>query len=188
MMEFRIHGRGGQGSVAAAYLLAGTAFHAGQMCQAFPAFGAERRGAPVTAFVRTDTAPIRLRSQVRAPHFLIVQDGTLLQDKAITAGLRAGGGVIVNSTRPSEEIAERLGHRALSVRATDMALATIGRPIPNTALLSAFLAATGLFPLEALKKALRDRFSGEVLERNMRLVEEAAKTVEAEVWKEPAHA
>ena len=188
MIEYRIPGRGGQGSVAAAYLLAATAFHAGQMCQAFPAFGAERRGAPVTAFVRTDEQPIRLRAQVRAPHFLIIQDGTLLQDAGITAGLRPGGGMIVNTTRPSEEIAERFGCRALSVRATEMAVEVIKRPIPNTALLAAFLSATGLFPIDALGEALRDRFSEKVLERNLRLVDQAASTVERDIWKEVAHA
>lgn len=188
MIEYRIHGRGGQGSVAAAYLLAATAFHAGQMCQAFPAFGAERRGAPVTAFVRTAATPIRLRAQVRAPHFVIVQDGTLLQDGGITAGLREGGGVIVNSTRTNEEIAERLGCRALAVRATEMAVEEIGKPIPNTALLAAFLAATGLFPATSLAAALRERFSGEILERNLVLIERAAATVEPDIWKEAAHA
>jgi pyruvate ferredoxin oxidoreductase gamma subunit len=188
MIEYRIHGRGGQGSVAAAYLLAATAFHAGRMCQAFPAFGAERRGAPVTAFVRTDEAPIRLRSQVRAPHFVIVQDGTLLQDRGITAGLRPGGGVLVNSARTSDEIAERLGCRALSVNATAMAVEVLGKPIPNTALLAAFLSATGLFPIDALDTALRARFKGDILDRNLRLVEQAAETVPPGIWKETADA
>lgn len=188
MIEYRIHGRGGQGSVAAAYLLASTAFHGGQMCQAFPAFGAERRGAPVTAFVRTDAAPIRLRSQVRAPHFLIIQDGTLLQDAGITAGLRPGGGMVVNTRRSSDELSERFGCRALSLRATEMAVAAIGRPIPNTALLAALLSATGLFPITSLTAALCDRFSGETLDQNLRLVDQVATTVTPDIWKEVAHA
>ena len=188
MIEYRIHGRGGQGSVAAAYLLAATAFHAGQMCQAFPAFGAERRGAPVTAFVRTDEQPIRLRCQVRSPHFLIVQDGTLLHDGNITAGLRPGGGMVVNSPRPSDEIAERFGCRVLSVPATELAVSIIGRPIPNTALLAAFLQATGLFDIRRLADALEERFSGEVLQKNLSLVEHVAGTVEPDIWKELADA
>jgi len=125
---------------------------------------------------------------VRAPHYLIIQDGTLLQDAGITAGLRPGGGMIVNTTLPSEEIAERFGCRALSVRATEMAVEAIGRPIPNTALLAAFLSATGLFPIDSLNAALRDRFSGDMLERNIGLVDQAAKTVERDIWKEPANA
>ncbi|MDJ1008396.1 MAG: 2-oxoacid:acceptor oxidoreductase family protein [Paracoccaceae bacterium] len=186
MIEYRIHGRGGQGSVAAAYLLAATAFHAGQMCQAFPAFGAERRGAPVTAFVRTDAGPIRLRSQVRTPDFLIVQDGTLLQDAHITAGLKPGGGMIVNTTRSSDEVAKTFGCRALAVGATAMAVEVIGRPIPNTALLAALLQATGLFPIPSLAAALKDRFSGEVLENNIRLIDRVAASVDKDIWKEPA--
>lgn len=188
MIEYRIHGRGGQGSVAAAYLLASTAFHAGQTCQAFPAFGAERRGAPVTAFVRTAEQPIKLRAQVRAPHYLIVQDGTLLQDARITSGLRPGGGMVVNSTQPEAEIAKRFGCQVLAVPATDMAVKALGRPIPNTALLAAFLSATGLFPVASLDAALRDRFSGDVLERNLTLVAEAAASVAPGLWKETADA
>lgn len=188
MIEYRIHGRGGQGSVAAAYLLAATAFHAGQMCQAFPAFGAERRGAPVTAFVRTDESPIRLRAQVRSPHYLIVQDGTLLQDPSIIAGLRPGGGMIVNSDRPEDDITEAFGCRALSLPATQLAEEVIGRPIPNTALLAAFLSVTGLFEIGSLAVALKDRFSGETLDRNLELVERVAASVPRDAWKEPADA
>ena len=188
MIEYRIHGRGGQGSVAAAYLLATTAFQAGQMCQAFPAFGAERRGAPVTAFVRTGTEPIRLRSQVRAPHFLIVQDGTLLQDKKIATGLRPGGAMVVNTTRDSKQVADNFGCRALAIPATEMAVEALGRPIPNTALLAALLRATGLFAAEALHEALADRFSGAVLEGNLRLVRQVTEMVGPDIWKATADA
>lgn len=188
MIEYRIHGRGGQGSVAAAYLLAATAFHAGQMCQAFPAFGAERRGAPVTAFVRTDEAPIRLRAQVSRPHYLIVQDGTLLQDPSIVAGLRGGGGMVVNTSLPADEVAAGFGCKALTIPATELAEEIIGRPIPNTALLAAFLSVTGLFEIASLNVALRDRFSGEMLDRNLALVEKVAATVALDGWREPADA
>lgn len=178
MIEFRIHGRGGQGSVAAAYLLAQTAFHAGHMCQAFPAFGAERRGAPVTAFVRTDRHPIKLRSQVRTPDYLIVQDGTLLHDPGITAGLKPTGAMIVNSTQDAAEVMDQFGCRAVCLPATELAMKEIGRPIPNTVLLAALLALTELFPLDALGKALRGRFTGDILDRNLRLIESAAQIVE----------
>ena len=182
MMEFRIHGRGGQGSVAAAYLLAETAFHAGHMCQAFPAFGAERRGAPVTAFVRTDRKPIRLRSQVRTPDYLIVQDGTLLNDASITSGLKPEGGMIVNSTRDADAIMDQFGCRTVCVPATELAVKEIGRPIPNTVLLAAFLSLTAMFPLDALGKAIRGRFSGDILDSNLRLIESAAELVETKAW------
>jgi pyruvate ferredoxin oxidoreductase gamma subunit len=188
MIEFRIHGRGGQGSVAAAYLLAAAAFEAGFMCQAFPAFGAERRGAPVTAFVRIDKGPINLRAQVRAPDYLIVQDDTLLLDSALTSGLKPGGAMLVNSARSSEEIAQTFDCRAMAVPATQMAVSEIGRPIPNTALLAAFLALTGLLPLDALATALKGRFHGDVLARNLTLIDRAAASVPANLWKETADA
>lgn len=183
MIEFRIHGRGGQGSVAAAYLLAETAFRAGHMCQAFPAFGAERRGAPLTAFVRTDRKPIRLRSQVRTPDYLIVQDDTLLNDASITAGLKPEGAMIVNSTRDADTVMDRFRCRAVCLPANEIAVREIGRPIPNTALLAAFLSLTAMFPLEALGEALRSRFKGDILERNLRLIENASQLVEKNAWR-----
>lgn len=188
MIEYRIHGRGGQGSVAAAYLLAAAAFEAGFTCQAFPAFGAERRGAPVTAFVRIDRAPIHLRAQVRRPDFLIVQDSTLLADHGITAGLKPGGGMLVNSTRPAEEIAAGFDCRVATVPATGLAVEEIGRPIPNTALLAALLALTGDLPQEALAAALAGRFSGDTLARNLALTARAAAAVPAGAWREVADA
>lgn len=189
MIEYRIHGRGGQGNVAAAYLLAATAFEAGWHCQAFPAFGAERRGAPVAAFVRVDDRPIDLRSQIRAPDFLIVQDRTLLQDPKITAGLKPDGGMLVNSTQDSDLLAERFGCRTVCLDATSMAVEHIGRPIPNTALLAALLSLTGQFPQDMLAKALGGRFHGALLQKNLELIEDAAKAVPQGVWKkEPADA
>jgi pyruvate ferredoxin oxidoreductase gamma subunit len=188
MIEYRIHGRGGQGSVAAAYLLAAAAFEAGFTCQAFPAFGAERRGAPVMAFVRIDTKPITLRSQVRNPDFLIVQDETLLLDPNLTNGLKSGGAMLVNSRKPSDEIASVLGTKVVAFPATDLAVEVIGRPIPNTALLAAFLALTETVPQEALAAALKGRFHGAVLEKNLALIAKAAEAVEKGAWKELAYA
>ena len=182
MIEYRIHGRGGQGNVAAAYLLAAAAFEAGWNCQAFPAFGAERRGAPVAAFVRIDKAPIQLRSQIRSPDILIIQDDTLLQDLNITSGLKPDGAMLVNSVHESEEIARQFKCRCMSIDATAIALAQIGRPIPNTALLAALLTLTGQFPLSALVTALEGRFHGDVLEQNRALVEQAAKAVPEGLW------
>ncbi|WP_421849542.1 2-oxoacid:acceptor oxidoreductase family protein [Oricola sp.] len=188
MIEYRIHGRGGQGNVAAAYLLAAAAFEAGFMCQAFPAFGAERRGAPVIAFVRVSKDPIDLRSQVRNPDYLIVQDETLLADPKITGGLKVGGAMIVNTPRDGGEIGQTFGCNAVTIQATAMAVETIGRPIPNTALLSALITLTGNFPLSALEAAVGKRFSGDTLAKNLELIRKAAATVEAGAWKETADA
>lgn len=188
MLEIRIHGRGGQGNVVAAYLLAGAAFEVGRACQAFPNFGAERRGAPVTAFVRIADHPIKRRSQVRTPDFLIVQDESLLHVPGVLTGLKEGGGVLVNTTEDSESLGTRLGVRAAAVPATSLSVEFLGRPMPNVALLAAFLTATDILPHDALEKALARRFSGDVLKRNRKLVERAAACVPAGVWKEMAHA
>jgi len=182
MIEFRIHGRGGQGSVSAAYLLAAAAFQAGYTCQAFPAFGAERRGAPVTAFARIDDKPINLRSQIQNPDYLIVQDDTLLRDTAITNGLKSGGAMLVNSRRSSEDVARAFGCKVKCIAATEMAQEVIGRPIPNTALLACLFTLTGTLPLDALVSAVRSRFSGETLTRNLTLIERVAGSVSKDDW------
>lgn len=191
MLEIRIHGRGGQGNVVAAYLLATAAFDAGRFSQAFPNFGAERRGAPVTAFVRIADAPIRRRSQVREPAFLIIQDDSLLHSPGTLSGLRPGGGILVNSEEDSATLSERWGAKTLAVPATALAREILGRPMPNVPLLAAFLTATGIVSLDALDKALAERFSGDVLRRNQKLVERAAAAVPAGLWQndaEVAHA
>jgi pyruvate ferredoxin oxidoreductase gamma subunit len=188
MIEIRIHGRGGQGNVVAAYLLATAAFEEGRYAQAFPNFGAERRGAPVTAFVRIADRPIRRRCQVREPAYLIVQDDTLLNLPNITAGLQDGGAVLVNSNRDSTELAAQLDCDVVALPAGALAQEILGRPVPNTALLSAFLELTGLLPRDALIKALGERFHGTVLDRNRELVERAAAGVSRGAWQEGPHA
>ncbi len=188
MMEIRIHGRGGQGNVVAAYLLASAAFEDGRYCQAFPAFGAERRGAPVVAFVRVSGKPILQRNEVKAPSFMIIQDETLLHEKGLTDGLKPDGGILINSSLDPAEISRRHGIEMIAIPATQMAIEHVGRPVPNVALLSAFLEMTGLLTHGALKKALEERFSGHVLDNNLRLAHQAAKAVGKDLWKEKADA
>jgi len=188
MLEIRIHGRGGQGNVVAAYLLADAAFASGFECQAFPSFGAERRGAPVASFVRVSRDPIRLRCQVASPHFVIVQDARLARAVDVTKGLVAGGGVLLDgSALPAA--AELPGEcDALAVPATDLALEELGRPLPNVPLLAAFLRLTGMIPVEVLEGVLGQRFQGETLEKNRKLVAQAAERVPEGRWSEVAHA
>ena len=188
MIEIRIHGRGGQGNVVAAYLLATAAIEERRFGQAFPAFGAERRGAPVVAFTRIADQPIRRRCQVREPAFLIIQDQALLQVPGVTDGLRPGGKILVNSNRSSAELSEEIGRSVVSLPATALANQILGRPVPNTALLSAFLTLTEILPREALVRSLGQRFKGPVLERNTQLIEAAAQQVEPGGWKEAAYA
>ncbi len=99
MKEIRIHGRGGQGSVTAAELIAVAAFEDGKWSQAFPYFGTERRGAPVTAFARISDRKIRVRSQVYEPDYVIVQDPSLLSSVDVASGLKSDGLIIVNSEK-----------------------------------------------------------------------------------------
>lgn len=187
MLEIRIHGRGGQGNVMAAYLLAGAAVDEGREAQAFPAFGAERRGAPVTAFVRIADRPIRRRCQVLEPHFLIVQDSALMHVPGVTAGLRPGGAILADGA-PEPELEADLGCPVVRLPATRLAVEHLGRPVPNTALMAAFLTLTGILPLEALTKALSRRFKDDVLARNLRLIEAAAAQTQPGLWQEAANA
>ncbi len=189
LIEIRIHGRGGQGNVVAANLLAMAAFEEGRYGQAFPNFGAERRGAPVVAFVRVADQPIKRRCQVQQPGYLIIQDDALLHVPGVLDGLLPGGGVLINSTRAPDTFALRDDVEVITLAATALAREYLGRPVPNTALLAGFLALTGLFPTEALIKVLGHKFRGEVLEKNAALIRETAGRVPAGHWKkETRHA
>ncbi len=172
----------------AAYLLATAAFEEGWHAQAFPAFGAERRGAPVVAFVRLHDRPIRRRCQVAEPDFLIIQDEALLHVSGISEGLKPGGAILLNSSRPAEDFVGVLSQSLITMPATRLAQEHLGRPVPNTALLSGFLSLTGLLPQQALMEALAQRFKGEVLARNQQLIEAAASAVPANLWKVTADA
>lgn len=188
MIEIRIHGRGGQGNVVAAYLLAMAAFEEGQYGQAFPNFGAERRGAPVMAFVRIADHPIQRRNQVLHPAFLIIQDQALLHVPGVTDGLLPEGKILVNSTLSSAELSQELQKEVIAIPATSIAKQVLGRPVPNTALLAAFLALTELLPGDSLGKALSRRFQGSILEKNLQLVKQAASQVTQGQWKGVEHA
>lgn len=188
MIEVRIHGRGGQGNVVAAYLLATAAIDEGHFGQAFPAFGAERRGAPVVAFVRIADHTLRRRNQVLQPDFLIIQDRALLKVPGVLDGLPPGGGILVNTSLDAATLGEQLGHEVVTLPATQLAISHLGRPVPNTALLAAFLALTEMLPMTALTGALGQKFKGDILERNLRLIEAAAQQVPAGQWREMAHA
>ena len=195
MFSVRIHGRGGQGVVTAAELLSLAAFAGGAEAQAFPSFGSERMGAPVVAFCRIDQRAIRLREPIAEPDAVIVQDPTLLHHVDVFGGLVEDGYVLVNSTRPIDELglgALRSRHRSerlASVPAGELARARLGRPIPNAALLGALGAFTGVISLDALVHAIGRRFSGPTANGNV----EAAR--DAHAWMQqhdprmrPAHA
>ncbi|MDR5695029.1 MAG: pyruvate ferredoxin oxidoreductase subunit gamma [Armatimonadota bacterium] len=171
--EVRIHGRGGQGAVTAAELLAVAAFQEGFWVQAFPAFGAERTGAPVAAFARISRERIKLRSQVYTPDVVLVLDDTLLHAVDVMSGLKPGGVVIVNTTGTPRDLPLSGDALLYSVPASEIAEAFLGKPIPNTAILGAYAAITGKVKLESIVEAVKRRFPGKAGELNRQAVEEA---------------
>jgi len=158
MLEIRFHGRGGQGGVIASKVLAEALFLEGWDVQAFPAFGVERRGAPVAAFVRADLKPIRLRCQVERPDALVILDAVLLDDPATLTGLKPEGWVIVNTHLELTGLPIPLVFRVAAVDASGIALkhglGSPSAPIVNTAILGAFARATGTVSLPALRSAI----------------------------------
>ncbi len=173
MFEIRIHGRGGQGVVTAAELLSVAAFLEGKQAQAFPTFGSERTGAPVTAFCRIADEPIRAREPIVEPDALIVQDPTLLHQVDVFGGVGQDGYVLINTTRTLDELGlgglgERFRReRVVTVPATELAREHLGRPLPNAALLGAFSGLTGVVSPESVAAAIRRRFSGAIAEGNV---------------------
>jgi len=177
--EIRIHGRGGQGVVTAAELLAAAAFAEGRHAQAFPSFGSERTGAPVVSFCRISDEPIRTREPVMHPDALIIQDPTLLHQVDVFEGIAAGAIVLMNSARSLAElgltdITDRLGPTtAMTVPATELAQRHLGRPVPNAALLGGFAAVSGMVSLDSVVAAIRERFSDAVADGNAAAAREA---------------
>jgi pyruvate ferredoxin oxidoreductase gamma subunit len=173
MFEVRLHGRGGQGVVTAAELLSVAAFLDGREAQAFPSFGSERMGAPVMAFCRIASAPIRLREPVSCPDAVVIADATLLHHVDVFAGLAVDGYVLINSPRKLHDLGlSSLGDRhdptrLMTVPATDLARQHIGRPFPNICLLGALAALTGIVSLAAIEEATRDRFAESVATANI---------------------
>ena len=175
LIEIRWHGRGGQGAVTSAEILARAAIDEGKYAQAFPAFGAERRGAPVLAFDRVSgKAPIRVRAEVTEPNVVVVLDAGLLKVVNVTAGLKQKGVLIINTREKLEDIAAKFGNkwRLAVIDATKIARELLGVPIVNTTMLGAVLKATGLVKPEALHEPLKQRF-GRLAERNISAMERA---------------
>ncbi len=160
MLEIRFHGRGGQGTVVASEILAVALFQEGKFVQAFPAFGVERRGAPVAAFLRCDERPIRLRCQIESPHHVVVLDPTLIRAVDVTAGLQPGGSLLINSECPPESFEEFRagGWQVATVNASGLALrhhlGARTHPIVNTAILGSFSRVTGMVGLNSILEAI----------------------------------
>jgi len=165
MKEIRIHARAGQGAITTAMLLGDAVFAGERYALAFPHFGAARMGAPMNAFVRIDDKPIRIRSQVYEPDYIIVVDATLFLGYDVFKGLKKGGIAIVNQ-KEGLETPERKGIEVVQIPANDIAQKVLGKPLGNTALLGAFAAATGQVKLQNLQDAIRKRFAGKIGDKN----------------------
>lgn len=175
MEEIRFHGRGGQGAVTAARLLAEAAFLEGKYCQSFPFFGAERRGAPVTAFARIDERPIRNRTQIYEPDFVVVLDPTLIKTVDVAAGLKPGGILILNAKEPPENL--RSVSKKAILDATGMAMEKLGVPITNTVMLGALARVTKVVSLESIIEVVKRYFKGKQAEKNIAAVKAAYERV-----------
>lgn len=173
MIEVRFHGRGGQGAVTAADILAIAAFHDGKYCQAFPVFGTERRGAPVAAFARIHDRFIRIRSQIYEPDYVVVQDASLLDVVNVADGLKKEGAIIINTEKNPEQLKLKTQAKVHTINATKIALDVLGVPIVNTTMLGGFAALTGVVTLSSLKKAIELRFSEKLAAKNIKAVEVA---------------
>jgi pyruvate ferredoxin oxidoreductase gamma subunit len=173
VFQVRIHGRGGQGVVTAAEMLSIAAFEEGKHAQAIPSFGSERMGAPVVSYVRIDDRTIEITEPVMKPDLLIIQDPTLIHAVDVFSGLAADGFVLVNTARSIADldisaVIEHLPeHHVATVAATELALQHLGRATPNTVLLGALTALTDVIHLDAVIKAIQDKFSGDVAQRNI---------------------
>lgn len=180
MIEIRWHGRGGQGAVTSVEMLALAAIEAGKYAQGFPAFGPERRGAPVMAFNRISDKPIKIRSGIYQPDVVVVLDPSLVGLVPVTDGLKPDGILIVNTTKPAEEIRKKLNYKGklFTVDASHIAREELGVPIANTTMLGAVLKATGVLGLSAMKAPLEHRF-GRVAAKNMAAMKRASSEMKA---------
>ncbi len=175
-IEIRWHGRGGQGAKTAALLLADAAFKNGKFVQGFPEYGPERMGAPITAFNRISEKCIRVHSHIYEPDLVVVVDETLLGAVDVTAGLKPGGAVIVNTSCDSDVIRKLLGGfdgDLYTVDARRISEATLGKNFPNTPMLASVVAISGIIDrgefLSDMESSFRHKFATkpEVVEGNM---------------------
>lgn len=186
LIEIRWHGRGGQGAKTASLLLADAAFNTGKYIQGFPEYGPERMGAPITAYNRISTSPIRVHSNIYNPDYVVVVDDTLLSAVDVTAGLKKEGAIIINTTKGIEEIKPLLKGYEGSVYTIDarkISEEALGKYFPNTPMLAAIVKVTEIMKdedfLEDMKGSFKHKFAKkpEVIDGNMKAIEVALKEV-----------
>ena len=187
LTEIRWHGRGGQGAVTAAKLVAETALKQDKYFQASPEYGPERMGAPIQAFTRISSTPISLHCAVTNPDIVVVLDRTLLSVVDVTEGLRPEGVLIVNTELAPGGVRQAFkinGFKVFTVDANKIALESIGKAIPNTPMLGALLKATGLMDIEKVAEHIRasfgKKFSQEIIDGNVEALTRAYREVRSE--------
>jgi pyruvate ferredoxin oxidoreductase gamma subunit len=186
-VEIRWHGRGGQGAKTAAFLLAEALIEQGKFGQGFPDYGPERMGAPIRAYNRISSDPVKVHCDVKNPGIVVVLDPTLVGSGDITAGLLPDGVVLVNSPLGPDEMRKQLnldGRKVYTVDATGIALKEIGRPIPNSPMIGALLKVTNIADIDSMTKIVGKKFEGkfskDIIDGNIKAMKRAYQEVRAE--------
>lgn len=186
IIEIRWHGRGGQGAKTASLLLADAAFNTGKYIQGFPEYGPERMGAPITAYNRISTTPIRLHSNIYEPNYVIVVDDTLLESVDVTSGLKENGAIIINTTKSGEELKKSLNGytgKIYTIDARKISEEALGKYFPNTPMLAAIVKVSNIMSeeefLNAMKGSFKHKFAKkpDVIDGNMKALELALKEI-----------
>ncbi|MDD6193152.1 MAG: 2-oxoacid:acceptor oxidoreductase family protein [Lachnospiraceae bacterium] len=186
-IEIRWHGRGGQGAKTAALLLADVAFKIGKQVQGFPEYGPERMGAPITAYNRISDEVIRVHSNIYNPDYVVVVDETLIHTVDVTRGLNPAGAIIVNTDKTPEEIAPQVAPyngKIVTVNARKISEEALGKYFPNSPMLAAVVAVTGIMPrdvfLNEMRASYQHKFAKkpEVIDGNMKALEMTFDAVE----------
>ena len=186
MIEIRWHGRGGQGAKTASLLLADAAFNTGKYIQGFPEYGPERMGAPITAYNRISSSPIRIHSNIYQPDYVVVVDDTLLDSVDVTAGLKPEGAIVINTVKEDEDIKKSLkgySGKVYKIDARKISMETLGKYFPNTPMLAAIIKVSKIMNEDDFLKDMQGSFKHkfakkpEVIEGNMKAIEMALKEV-----------
>lgn len=180
IIEIRWHGRGGQGAKTASLLLADAAFNTGKYIQGFPEYGPERMGAPITAYNRISTSPIRLHSNIYEPDYVVVVDDTLLEAVDVTSGLKETGAIVINTTKGIETIRPLLkGYKGkiYTIDARKISEEALGKYFPNTPMLAAIVKVSNIMTeeefLNDMKTSFKHKFAKkpDVIEGNMKALQ-----------------
>ena len=186
IIEIRWHGRGGQGAKTASLLLADAAFNTGKYIQGFPEYGPERMGAPITAYNRISSSPIRLHSNIYEPDYVVVVDDTLLGTVDVTAGLKETGAIVINTTKNAKDLIPLLkGYKGkvYTIDARKISEECLGKYFPNTPMLAAIVKVSNIMTeeefLNDMEGSFKHKFAKkpDVIEGNMKALELALKEV-----------